>query len=125
MRRVYLTAGLVLAFNIFALAQLNTMKDPAEQMPTSPGLATDKPQISGCLAKNASGQGFMLTNVKYRDGVPVASDKDLASQVGHTVILTGVWKKMAASGDAKGEKVKTFNASRVDKISDDCKVGMK
>jgi hypothetical protein len=122
MKKLVLIAALLLAFNLTALAQLNTMRNPTDQVPTSPGLETDKPQISGCLSKNASGQGYVLTNEKFKEGVPVASNKDLASEVGHTVTLTGGWKKMAISGDSKSEKVKTFNASRIDKIADNCKV---
>lgn len=122
MKKSSLLAALVLAFSLITLAQMNTMRNPTDQVPTSPGLDTDKPQISGCLSKNASGQGFMLTNEKFKEGVPVVSTKDLASEVGHTVTLTGGWKKLAANGDSKGEKIKTFSASRIDKTADKCKV---
>lgn len=125
MKKLILLPALLMAFSLSALAQLNTMRNPTDQVPTSSGLATDKPQISGCLSKDASGQGFMLTNQKFEKGVPVASKKDLAGEVGHSVTLTGAWKKMPAGGDAKGEKVKTFYASRIDKIVDNCKVSVK
>ena len=125
MKKSILLSALLLAFSLTTLAQLNTLRNPTDQVPTSSGLATDKPQISGCLSRNASGQGFMLTNQKFEKGVPIASKKDLAAEVGHSVTLTGEWKKMAAGGDAKSEKVKTFYASRVDRIVDNCKASVK
>jgi hypothetical protein len=125
MRKIILLSILLMAFSFTTFAQLNSMRNPTDWVPTSSGLATDKPQVSGCVSKNASGQGFILTNAKFKEGVPVASNKDLASEVGHTVTLTGAWKKMPASGDSKGEKVKTFDASQIDKVADNCKQLMK
>ncbi len=82
-------------------------------------------QLTGCLAKDASGSGFMLTNGRYKKGVEVKSSEDLSAHVGHEVKLMGTWEKPTAGeqggAGAKGETMRTFNASKVDHISDTCK----
>ncbi len=84
-------------------------------------------QLTGCLAKNAEGNGFMLTNGRYKKGVEVKSSEDLSAHVGHEVQLTGTMEK-PTSGEkggagAKGETMRTFNATAVKHISDTCTAG--
>ena len=82
-------------------------------------------QLTGCLAKDASGSGYMLTNGRYKKGVEVKSSEDLSAHVGHEVKLMGTWEKPssgeAGGAGAKGETMRTFNASGVNHISDTCK----
>lgn len=82
-------------------------------------------QLTGCLAKDASGSGFMLTNGRYKKGVAVKSSEDLSAHVGHEVKLMGTWEKPTAGeaggAGAKGETMRTFDATKLDHISDTCK----
>jgi hypothetical protein len=82
-------------------------------------------QLTGCLAKDPSGSGYMLTNGKYKKGVEVKSSEDLSAHVGHEVKLMGTWEKPTAGeaggAGAKGETMRTFNATKLDHISDTCK----
>jgi hypothetical protein len=83
-------------------------------------------QLTGCLAKDSSGNGFMLTNGKYKKGVEVKSSEDLSAHVGHEVKLMGTWEKSTAGeaggAGSKGETMRTFNASKLNHLSDTCKM---
>ena len=116
-----LLVALLLACGLSALAQLNSMADPTQPTPMSTGLATDKPQIRGCISRDEAGRGFVLTNQELVNGVPVVSSKDLAGHVGHTVELTGAWKRSAAATTpAGGKTAKTFHASKVRELALKC-----
>lgn len=83
-------------------------------------------QMTGCLAKDASGNGFLLTNAKHKKGVEVKSSEDLSAHVGHEVRLMGTWEKPtadAAGGGAgpKGHQMRTFNVTNVKHLADTCK----
>jgi hypothetical protein len=83
-------------------------------------------QLTGCLAKDASGSGYMLTNGHYKKGVEVKSAEDLSAHVGHEVRLMGTWEKETAGeaggAGAKGKTMREFNATKVEHISDTCKM---
>jgi hypothetical protein len=83
-------------------------------------------QLTGCLAKDAAGSGFMLTNGRHKQGVAVTSSEDLSAHVGHEVKLMGTWEKPtsdAAGGGAgpKGHEMRSFTATKVNHIADTCK----
>jgi hypothetical protein len=84
--------------------------------------AAKESQLTGCLAKNAEGNGYMLTNGHYKKGVEVKSSEDLSAHVGHEVKLMGTWEKPAESTEPVGTKgeMKTFNATSMKHISDTC-----
>ena len=121
----FLLSVAILAIGVPSWAQLNNMEGhPEWSMPTSSGLETDKPQIAGCLSKDASGDGFLLTNQKYKEGIPVIPSKskvDLTAELGHAVELTGVWKKNSVAGaDPKSAEMRTFNVSKIRKLAGKC-----
>jgi hypothetical protein len=140
MRKLALLAAMVLAFSFTALAQdTSTSKS---QTGTDTGMAAPKQgkksaagtetgtagakesQLTGCLAKDASGSGYTLTNGHYKKGVAVKSSEDLSAHVGHQVKLNGTWEKPTAGGEggagAKGQEMKTFDATKLTHISDTC-----
>ncbi len=86
--------------------------------------AAKESQLTGCLAKDAAGTGFMLTNGRYKKGVEVKSSEDLSAHVGHEVKLMGTWEKPTAGSEggagAKGETMRTFNATSLKHIADTC-----
>lgn len=73
-------------------------------------------QLTGCLAKDPAGQGFVLTNARYKKGIAVQSDQDLSAHIGHKVMLTGTWQ------NEKGAKLRTFTATKLKHISATCTV---
>lgn len=83
--------------------------------------------LTGCLAKGPEGNGYVLTNGRYKSGVAVNSDQDLSAHAGHTVKLTGSWEKptAGAAGGAgpKGKQIRTFTATDVKHVSDTCGAG--
>jgi hypothetical protein len=71
--------------------------------------------VTGCVQPNASGTGFMLTNVADKTGalhdyMLVPDGEDLAKHVGHRVQLTG---KVTDRGDGKIE-VETKTKTKVE-----------
>lgn len=80
-------------------------------------------QLTGCLAKDAAGTGYMLTNGHYKKGVEVKSSEDISAHVGHQVKVMGTWEKPASgeAAGAKGQEMRTFNATKLDHIADTCK----
>lgn len=86
--------------------------------------ATRESRLSGCIAKSADGNGFMLTNGRYKEGVAVKSSEDLGAHVGHQVRLTGTWEKPTANaaGGAgeNGATMRTFSATAVKHVADTC-----
>lgn len=94
---------------------------------TGAAASTKGAHLTGCIAKDASGSGYMLTNGRYKKGVEVKSSEDLSAHVGHEVKLTGSWEKPtsgeAGGAGAKGETMRTFNATNVQHVSDTCKAG--
>lgn len=127
MRTPTLFFVLLLACSSASLAQSNIdTQNPINWVPTSTGLASDKPQITGCLSRDSSGSGFVLSSASSKELTPVTSSKDLAGQVGHTLLLTGVWKNVpspVAGKDgaiANGKKVRTFQASKIRVVAEKC-----
>jgi len=141
MRKFAMLLALAVAFSLSALAQTGatttgttesqsttstTKKATQEKGETkAQEKAEHKSQLTGCLAKNAAGTGYMLTNGRYKKGVEVTSSEDLAAHIGHEVKLMGAWEKPstaeAGGAGAKGHEMKTFNATEVKHISDTCK----
>jgi hypothetical protein len=71
--------------------------------------------VTGCVARDASGNGFMLTNVADKKGAMhsymlAAGDQDFSKHVGHRVQLEG---KVTDRGDGKIE-VETKSKTRVE-----------
>lgn len=140
MRKLVLLLAAVVAMSLTGLAQTSsqgTSSGTATQSTTTTTQKQAKPakgeaaastkesQLTGCLAKDASGSGFMLTNGHYKKGVEVKSSEDLSAHVGHEVKLMGTWEQPTAgeAGGAgtKGTTMKTFNATKINHISDTCK----
>ncbi len=144
MKKLALLVALVLAFSLSVLAQ-GTSATGTQESQTTTTTKTKKAkkgtaategetagatkgakehQLTGCLAKDPSGSGFMLTNGHYKKGVEVKSSEDLSAHVGHEVKLTGTWEKPTAGAEggagAKGTEMRTFNASALKHISDTC-----
>ena len=72
-------------------------------------------EVTGCVARAASGNGFMLTNVADKGGAMhsymlVSDDADLSKHVGHRVQLTG---KVTDRGNGKIE-VETKSKTKVE-----------
>ena len=81
-------------------------------------------QVTGCLAKDTSGKGFTLVSGRYKQGVAVISEQDLAVHVGHMVKLTGTWQEPAPAGTAAAApQTRTFKASKAEHVADKCTVG--
>jgi hypothetical protein len=146
MRKLALLVAIVFAFSFSALAQGTSTGTSQSQTSTDTGMqapqkgkksgaasetgtagSTKESQLTGCLAKDPSGSGYVLTNGKYKKGVAVKSSEDLSAHVGHQVKLNGSWEKPTAGGEggasAKGQSMKTFDATKVTHISDTCPTG--
>jgi hypothetical protein len=82
-------------------------------------------QLTGCLAKDATGNGFMLTNGRYKQGIAVTSSEDMSAHVGHEVKLMGTWEKpttdAAGGAGTKGHEMRSFTATKLNHIADTCK----
>lgn len=70
--------------------------------------------VTGCIAKSASGTGYMLTHVADKQGmmhdyILAASEEDYSKHVGHRVTIEG---KVADKGDGK-VKVETKTKTKV------------
>lgn len=128
MKKLLLLLAVAVALSLPGLAQATggqTETTTTTKKTKTESKATNKEsQLTGCLAKDAAGTGYMLTNGRYKKGVEVKSSEDLSAHVGHEVKLMGTWEKPAA-GDAgagaKGETMRTFNATSMKHISDTCK----
>jgi hypothetical protein len=130
MRKLLLLLAVLVCFSLTGLAQAagagqtgteTTTKTTTQKKTTKTATgAAKESQLTGCLAKNAEGTGYMLTNGKYKKGVEVKSSEDLAAHVGHEVKLMGTWEKPAAN--EKGA-MHIFNATSIKHISDTCKAG--
>ncbi len=153
MKKLLLLVAVTLAFSLTALAQgtgtsgsqstgtsgtqgteSSTTTTKAKKSKKSAGEAGEmgatsgkEHQVTGCLAKNAEGSGFILTNGRYKKGVEVKSSEDMSAHVGHEVKLTGTWEKPTAGGEggagAKGKEMRVFNATNLQHISDTCTAG--
>lgn len=140
MRKLVLLLAAVVALSLTGLAQTSSQGTQGTESQTSTtttkttkrskheaGMAAKKEsQLTGCLAKNPSGTGYMLTNGRYKKGVEVKSSEDLTAHVGHEVRLMGTWQKAtpgeAGGAGAKGETVRTFDATAIHHISNTCKM---
>lgn len=150
MRKLAMLLALAVAFTMSAFAQTSSssqgttgsetqttttkttkkskaMKGEAGESKAAEKAEGKESQLTGCLAKDASGNGFMLTNGRHKKGVEVKSSEDLTAHVGHEVKLMGTWEK-PTSGEAggagpKGHEMRTFNASKIDHVADTCPAG--
>jgi uncharacterized protein (DUF305 family) len=136
MRKLVLLLAAVVALSLTGLAQTSSQGTTGTETQTTTTTKTTKhakheagtkkeSQLTGCLAKNPSGTGFMLTNGRYKKGVVIQSSEDLSAHVGHEVRLMGTWEKAsgeAGGAGAKGETMRTFNATSLHHISDTCKM---
>ncbi len=83
--------------------------------------AAPKPShLTGCLAKNAEGNGYVLTNGKYTKGVAVKTPEDISAHVGHEVKLTGNWEKSDEKLGTEKATMRTFDATSLKHIADTC-----
>ncbi len=135
MRKLLLLLAVAVALSLPGFAQAgggqtstestSATKTKTKKSETAASTAAKESQLTGCLAKSAEGNGFMLTNGRYKKGVEVKSSEDISAHVGHEVKLMGTWEKPTAGekggAGTKGETMRTFNASKVDHISDTCK----
>lgn len=131
MKKFLLLLAIVVAFSLTAPAQAassgqagtqTTTKTTTQSKAKPAGGEAKESQLTGCLAKNAAGNGFMLTNGKYKKGVAVKSSQDLSAHVGHEVKLMGTWEKPTEGAvGTKSAPMRTFNATSMKHISDTCK----
>jgi hypothetical protein len=123
MKKLLLLAVVTLAFTMTAMAQgaaagqsssssTTTTTTQAEKTKSETGAKTH--QLTGCLAKDPSGSGYLLKNGNYKNGVPIKTTEDISAHIGHKVQLTGDWE-----GTGKG---RTFNATSLKHISATCTV---
>ncbi len=136
MKKVALLVAVLLAFSFTALAQ-NAGTSGAQSSESTTTKTTKKTKkaageagavkehtITGCLAKDPEGNGYILTNGRYKKGLEVKSSEDFSAHVGHEVKLTGTMEKPTAGGEGgageKGATMRTFNASKLTHISDTC-----
>ena len=118
MRRFALLFAGVLAFSLCVMAQgtsasgtqtqSKTTKSKSEKTAAAGEAKTS--QLTGCLAKDASGNGYTLTNGRYKKGVAVTSSQDISAHVGHEVRLMGTWEKPGTA----------FTATDLKHIADTC-----
>ncbi len=133
MRKLLLLLAIAVAVSLPGLAQAGGSQTESSKTATTTtkktktakeGTAAKESQLTGCLAKDAAGTGFVLTNGRYKKGVEVKSSEDLSAHVGHEVKLMGTWEKPTAGAEggagAKGETMRTFNATSMKHISDTC-----
>jgi hypothetical protein len=71
--------------------------------------------VTGCIARSASGTGYMLTNVADKKGMMhdymlAESEEDFSKHVGHRVTIEG---KVADKGDGK-VKVETKTKTKIE-----------
>jgi len=71
--------------------------------------------VTGCIARSASGTGYMLTNVADKKGMMhdymlAESEEDFSKHIGHRVTIEG---KVADKGDGK-VKVETKTKTKVE-----------
>lgn len=126
MRKLLLLLAVALAFSLPGFAQAAggqsdtsaTTSSTTKKSKTKATAGAKESQLTGCLAKNAAGSGFMLTNGRYKKGVEVKSSEDLTAHVGHQVQLMGTWEKPAAG--AESATMRTFSATSMKHISDTC-----
>jgi Ni/Co efflux regulator RcnB len=137
MRKLLLLLAVAVAFSLSGFAQAassgqtSTTNKDTTQTTTSKkttktkgaGTEAKESQLTGCLAKNAEGNGYVLTNGRYKKGVDVKSSEDMSAHVGHEVKLMGTWEKPPASAQKAGttSEPRTFNATSLKHISDTCK----
>jgi hypothetical protein len=100
---------LMIAVFVFALSLGLYASDKSKSSSKAPAAAKTA-SLTGCVEGSA---GSYMVKKGSKD-VPVTSSEDLAGHVGHKVKLTGTWEKGA---DAKS---KTFNATKVDMVSESC-----
>lgn len=115
MKKLTLIMAVALVFALTAFAQTYPSgAAPAGTQAT--GTAADIGNtLTGCLAKDAAGTGFMLTNRQHEKGVEIKSSQDLSAHVGHKVKLSGSWEPASA-----GAGMRTFNVTKVDHLSATC-----
>lgn len=115
MRRTVLTIAATLAFGLCALAQQKPANDPRSAPPGSdpatmpsqqaPEASSPAPQsagdtkgqkkLKGCL--QAQGSSYVLEDKKGRQ-VMLSGGQDLATHVGHTVVVHGSFASAASTG---------------------------
>jgi hypothetical protein len=132
MRKLLLLLAVAVALSLTGFAQSSgtsqsetTKTTTTKKAKTSEGQAAKKEsQLTGCLAKNAEGNGYVLTNGHYKKGVEVKSSEDISAHVGHEVRLMGTWEKPAEGNvGTKNEPMHVFNATSLKHISDTCTTG--
>ncbi len=134
MRKLLLLLAIAVAMSLPGFAQAgggqtttestSTTKTKTKKSGTAASSTAKESQLTGCLAKNAEGNGFTLTTGRYKKGVEVKSSEDISAHVGHEVKLMGTWEKPTAGekggAGAKGETMRTFNATSLKHIADTC-----
>jgi len=142
-RRTVLTIAATLAFGLCALAKQKPANDPNSAPPgTSPSASpsqqmpdtasptaqqssdtTGEKKLKGCL--RSEGSSYMLEEKKGKQ-VMLSGGQDLASHVGHTVVVHGSYAGAASAGasasstggaSAAGEQ---FTVTKVDMVSSTC-----
>lgn len=121
MKRLALCIALLFGLTMFASAQDTStpatgkapkggpaaVKGP-QKSPSAVEGDQDRRSLTGCVDK--SGDGYILKNAKFKDGVAVHGSDDLAPHVGHTVTLSGTW---ATPG-------KDFSETKLKMVAADC-----
>ena len=115
MRKFLLCIAVVFAFGMMAAAQdtgaqsggaMDHGKMKGHKMAGDSGAART---TTGCIEK--SGDGYMLKNGRYKEGVKVTGSDDLGPHAGHSVKLTGSWTTPG----------KEFAETKLDMVAASCK----
>ena len=114
MKLIGLAAGLALACSVAVGAASQT--ESKSKVTVKDGQDVT---VTGCIARNASGTGYMLTNVADKKGMMndymlAESEEDFSKHVGHRVTIEG---KVADKGDGK-VKVETKTKTKVENGDD-------
>jgi hypothetical protein len=151
MKKFLLPIAVVLAFSFAALAQqsnsssgtqssqsqTSTESNPSQSTESNPQAGGETSMgkhakggehtLTGCLEKNPSGSGYLLTTAKHKNGIAVESSQDISAHVGHEVRLTGTWESGTSTStqSAQGGGSRMFNATNLEHISDSCPASMK
>ncbi len=139
MKKTILALCVVLAFGLMAFAQAGgsssstkTTKTEKTSKTTKSAKSAGESKLTGCLSGPNSENAYMLTNGRYKKGVEVGGNDELAKHVGHQVQLTGAWESSGTAigeneSNAKGEKGekakgehKHFKVTSIKHIADSC-----
>jgi hypothetical protein len=132
MKNIAIATTFSLALGLSALAQtMPSTKEPSTQRQTSPShsremsdnSARGEKKIKGCI--KSEGGKYMLEE-KHGKEIALTGSQDFASHVGHTVAVHGTWSSgsdVSSSDSGMSASGSQFMVSKLDMVSDSCKMG--